>query len=451
MRQLPRGWRIVLGGSGVVLLVLVVAWLSIPWDGPVYDDSRLHVREEPFTEADNGWPLWKRAALAVQLDKARRDGFKHLLFRGDPRSAEADSALARLEVVMPLVRQALARPRCVGPATRSLADTVEFVLPQHDLGLLLCLRAARLARQERDAEALGALEEALGFVHRFERDASEFPQHGLGWLGISMALRTCRILQDGLRLTAAQELALAGLLLATEPDATGFRRMARHQYNLSAQLVDSLAAQTRSPLGWGEGMPAWLRRLTVLRLFHPQDTKRELARLWDLRVQEADSPLAGRGVAAAELQEHKRLLDERRNLGLVTTPNVLGSFFIALHAVDLSAVERFRCACLAEQRLAAAVSTLRATRLKTGRWPADWREAGIAAPLDPFDGALLRWDPARQIVYSVGANLRDDGGSEAPTDSLTGWPARDLTRREDIVRHLERRDPSPDAKREVRP
>ena len=33
-----------------------------------------------------------------------------------------------------------------------------------------------------------------------------------------------------------------------------------------------------------------------------------------------------------------------------------------------------------------------------------------SVPRDPFDGAALRYDSRKGIVYSVGTNLRDDGG-----------------------------------------
>ena len=33
-----------------------------------------------------------------------------------------------------------------------------------------------------------------------------------------------------------------------------------------------------------------------------------------------------------------------------------------------------------------------------------------AVPRDPFDGKPLRYDSKKKIVYSVGYNLKDDGG-----------------------------------------
>lgn len=55
-------------------------------------------------------------------------------------------------------------------------------------------------------------------------------------------------------------------------------------------------------------------------------------------------------------------------------------------------------------------------RGRSGRLPADWRELTAkilpAAPEDPFSGESLRYVPrgAAYLLYSVGPDLRDDGG-----------------------------------------
>jgi len=43
-------------------------------------------------------------------------------------------------------------------------------------------------------------------------------------------------------------------------------------------------------------------------------------------------------------------------------------------------------------------------------------------PADPFDGKPLRWVREKHLVYSVGADLADDGGSEDSDIVATGAP-----------------------------
>ena len=54
-------------------------------------------------------------------------------------------------------------------------------------------------------------------------------------------------------------------------------------------------------------------------------------------------------------------------------------------------------------------------------------------PIDPFDGKPFRYDPERGILYSVGRDLQDGGGSTAlpgrmdETDpDLVRWNAKDI-------------------------
>lgn len=66
-----------------------------------------------------------------------------------------------------------------------------------------------------------------------------------------------------------------------------------------------------------------------------------------------------------------------------------------------------------------AILALRAFDLENGRMARSLAELVPvylpAFPVDPFDGRPLRYSPADEIVYSVGADLRDDGGSPMET------------------------------------
>ena len=60
------------------------------------------------------------------------------------------------------------------------------------------------------------------------------------------------------------------------------------------------------------------------------------------------------------------------------------------------------------------ILAMRRFELGKGRLPAALDELVpqylSSVPLDPFDGAPMRWNAAKQIVYSVGSDLDDDGG-----------------------------------------
>jgi hypothetical protein len=63
------------------------------------------------------------------------------------------------------------------------------------------------------------------------------------------------------------------------------------------------------------------------------------------------------------------------------------------------------------------ILALRAYQLTNGKLPSDLKalvpEFLDAVPMDDFDGQPLRYSPDRKIVYSVGQNLKDDGGNDS--------------------------------------
>ena len=61
-----------------------------------------------------------------------------------------------------------------------------------------------------------------------------------------------------------------------------------------------------------------------------------------------------------------------------------------------------------------------------------------AVPLDPFDGKPFRYDARRGIVYSVGKNLVDDGGSSLRLEGSASDPEpRRRWNAEDAVYRIE--------------
>jgi hypothetical protein len=76
--------------------------------------------------------------------------------------------------------------------------------------------------------------------------------------------------------------------------------------------------------------------------------------------------------------------------------------------------------CVASARICAAALSLQRFRLVHDRLPKDLNELVprflTAIPLDPFDGAPLRYKPLVNgyVVYSIGPDGRDDGGKEPP-------------------------------------
>jgi hypothetical protein len=83
-----------------------------------------------------------------------------------------------------------------------------------------------------------------------------------------------------------------------------------------------------------------------------------------------------------------------------------------------------------------AILALRAYQLTHGRLPTDLAalvpEFLDKVPVDDFDGQPLRYSPDRKIVYSVGKNLKDDGGDDRGSEADSSQRHLDMVCRFDF-------------------
>lgn len=77
---------------------------------------------------------------------------------------------------------------------------------------------------------------------------------------------------------------------------------------------------------------------------------------------------------------------------------------------------------MAEIRAAATALQIETCQIRNGRWPGTLSDLDPKPLFDPFDGKELNYKrtDAGCVVYSIGMNLRDDGGEcdNAGTDDI---------------------------------
>jgi len=123
---------------------------------------------------------------------------------------------------------------------------------------------------------------------------------------------------------------------------------------------------------------------------------------------------------------------------LLTHPNGLGKILAELSvptlAIPLTEKCRVECNVSATRLLVA----LNAYQKMEGQLPDNLQalvpEYLPSVPKDPFDGKPFRFSPALRIIYSVGKDLKDSGGSSLiPPDKLAGYSSPDRWDSEDTV------------------
>jgi hypothetical protein len=179
--------------------------------------------------------------------------------------------------------------------------------------------------------------------------------------------------------------------------------------------IDTLDAMRKGKMTNSESGGYYPRLLSVLPVFSFSQTKALYAKGALMLVKAA--PLHYNQANIAEMESRPSLTS------MFLSGNAVGQIlhYMMMPAVAASLARKSQ----ADVQLQATrtILALRAYQLTHGKLPPDLNalvpEFLDAVPVDGFDGQPLRYSAEKKIVYSVGKNLKDDGGDDqaSPTDS----------------------------------
>jgi hypothetical protein len=359
------------------------------------------------------------------------------LSAGPVDEAAVSEIIARNAETLRAIEQGLECGACLAPEATGFATPLPHLGPWRNIGRVLAMKARRDRLAGRHADAAGACATLLGFGDMILQDGQCLVSYLVGLAVLEMGLAQARAVALD-EATAPEDLArLARALAGLHPLDRGLVRAMKTEYRFSAAAIDQIrggeiGASELVGLGWTRP-GRWLgRRRIPLYFFQPNRTKQDLASLHREMIRDASRCYADMKHRAAEGPAGSAAA---RALFLAK-PNALGRCLQALLAPAFDSVLERKCRAecgVAAARLAAACG---AYAKKEGRLPADLQSLVPAClpavPADPFDGKPFRYSPSAGIVYSVGKDLRDSGGSaripagrEQDTPSKRRWESED--------------------------
>jgi hypothetical protein len=128
----------------------------------------------------------------------------------------------------------------------------------------------------------------------------------------------------------------------------------------------------------------------------------------------------------------------KSKIWLIIRPNPIGKILCALMAPAIDGIFETKCKAECNVYATRLLVALNAYQKMEGQLP-DNLQALVPVYLpsvlnDSFDGKPFRFSPARRIIYSVGKDLKDSGGSSLiPPDKLAGFSSQDRWDTEDAV------------------
>ena len=415
---MKRGHRIILklaivlaslGAAGVVAMAV----LGIDEDPP--DDSDMQVTWAEIPEADNALTYFNQAEQKLYWpDENRTMPLVGMLSGETWDDALAKEVLERNREAFALFEKGMACPRFQFPDPRK--SSLQMV-PWVRITQLASVRAAATYRTGRHEQAF---DEALQLV-RF----GYLCENGRGGLtgnliGIGARVLGTRLIQRMLPQTnlGAENLQKVTAQLAACPaDGKGMADAMRIEYLFAIYVHETtfgnlISRRTISPANLAY---PW-RFLWSRFVYKPNETKRMLSESLRVEVQNATK---------VYMQIHHPALrfgpPEGESswwyVAKVYAPgNGIGRLLSGLPAIAL--VPQIEGACIdrVPTRATSALVALKACKAKTGRLPQSLAELVPeylgAVPVDDMDGKPLRYSPEKKVLYSVGKDLADDGGSK---------------------------------------
>ena len=376
----------------------------------------------PIPASENAAVVYARALSLIDTEQAKKDD--NLLARylklpertKDPGlRAAVEQTVARYSAVFPLARDAARRPQCRFPVQYGsfFSTLYPHLATMRRLARLLCVKAVLEARAGRMPEAVETLATAFGQAHSLRDDPSLISQ--LVAVAIvrtsSAALREVTAWGD---LSEAQTRQLDEVLAGMEM-TSGFDRAMQGERTSGVMFFDGIRRGDPSVGGLfpdEEGLSALVHHVLPSYAWRPLLYADELAYLTTMSEQMRLAHLPWRELHDSRVAED-RYIQELPATALASRM-VVPVFSRIARTRDLAETE------LAGSRVLLA---LLAYRSRFGAYPetlsALHARLGCDVPADPLSGRAFVYRRAGRgfLFYSVGDDLKDDGGRLSPERS----------------------------------
>ena len=394
----------------VALGVLAVFVAVASWDAAPPDETEFEA-ERPEVAPDANAFTYFLEATNLLVDTTNDALFVDFRMGQAPASDELREWIAKNADCLARVKRGTECAICLPPPVETIETPVLYVNPWLHMMRILDARSRLEWLDGRFAEAADDLAVGMRFGDLVQKDASCLITYLVGEAIFSMSAESVmELARDPAAPTEALE-QLSEKLETIGPFDGGLIEALKAEHRMAINVVDRLGAERdqrtmAATLGFKTNRWAtWL--LAIPYSFKPNRTKQELAadhRHW----------IANSSRIYAEMDRDGSDPEEPGRFSLLL-PNVVGKH---LFTILMPSWEKLlETKCRTDGILAGAKLTVACNRFARdkGRWPETLAELVpdflSEVPRDPFAGAPFRYSAENGLVWAVGTNLTDEGGS----------------------------------------
>ena len=337
-----------------------------------------------------------------------------------------DEVLKRNAEALALWERGLAAPHYLTPQPERYTynDLLPCCWPHLALTQVVSIRSRDRARR---GDHEGAFEDALKltrFGHQIETGRGSLVEHLVSLTIKEMGASLMREQVAACDLPSARLRHYAAELARYPCVGQGLADVWRVEYACQANIIDDLYS---GRISWDDlvvvGVRAYpeslkdrIERFTNHLLWHlalavsyrPNRTRRAFAETMRKMVEDAPKPYN-------EVRQIDFEQGVHSPVKAVLRGNAIGEKFCRLMMPALCGVHEHKCRTNVELAVTRTLLAMKAYKLDKGRLPETLEQLVPdyldAVPIDDFDGKPLRYNAAKKIIYSVGKDLEDNGGT----------------------------------------
>jgi hypothetical protein len=405
MTTRPKLIGLVLLGLGLATAIAVL--LITRQDGPSFDDSDLKPNRLYIPVSSNAFTYLQQATKRLDWPEARESELKKLM---DGKAWDSQLAAELLEdntETLELLHKASGMAALQIPEVKSFDEDHEYLSAWRGLVRLEVVRARNLFRAGKAIEAFDSALRILQFGHQVEECGGLIIHFLVGSSIKEAGLLEIRGFLTNTTLSDEQMAVYMKTLGNLRVNETGLTNSFKVEYGLFVREIQKIAS--------GQALGA---NSPLAQMGNAVATKASLSlpKTMALTAELYRACLAAIATHKSRVPPHPfdQMSTNRSVFRKLIGGNMTGEILVDMSKASLEAVLNKKCRENTSVAATQLLIALRCYHRQHGKLPESLDalvpEYLPAVPLDDFDGKPLRYLPAKKLIYSIGDNLKDDGG-----------------------------------------
>jgi hypothetical protein len=398
--------KIGLGLFGFIILALVLIFIRSTMTGRV-DETGLKLERANIPPGANAYDVLQAATNHFWWPDNQSQRFSDLADDTNWDGNLAAMVLATNREALAAWDAAVKLPNLQVPEVSTFDDLLPYLSYWKKLALLARVRENALFHNGQEQEAFDQIVSQIQIGRRMENSHGGLIVYLVGIAVESLGLNQLQHWTGKIHLSPSQ---LEGCIRQIEPEpgaeAAALANAIKIEYQVQISTLDAMRRGqfTNSETGGDFPSHGW-----VWPLFDFRQTQSLFAK-GALTLVEA-APRNYKDVDLSELESHPG------TASMLLSGNPIGEIFYYMLMPSLANSLERKSRIDVQVRATQTILALRAYQLTHGKLPENLDalvpEFLDKVPVDAFNGLPLRYSPDRKIVYSVGQNLKDDGGNDS--------------------------------------